>query len=183
MLWKNICHGLLKKYLPGVLLFPADDRMTVSSAIYTGCGQAARDFDGIWLDFGGRIRGDFLLFSCKFFWFVVCVSLPGSFANTDRAEWRVPSRYTTPAGRQPLVRCAHQRLCAFRRIGHSQKRCSYKQACIASFFLLSCPDSMLHHILNQNPIPSRRILHKHMCHRSCQLPILYDRRTAHEWVK
>ena len=80
MLWKNICHGLLKKYLPGVLLLPADDRMTVSSAIYMGCGQAARDFDGIWLDFGGRIRGDFLLFSCKFFWFVVCVSLPGSFA-------------------------------------------------------------------------------------------------------
>lgn len=54
-----------------------------------------------------------MLFSCKFFWFVVCVSLPGSFANTDRAEWRVPSRYTTPAGRQPLVRCAHQRLCGF----------------------------------------------------------------------
>ena len=38
---------------------------------------------------------------------------------------------------------------------------------------------MLQHILNQNPIPPTRILHKHMCHRSCQLPILYDRRTAH----
>ena len=45
-------------------------------------------------------------------------------------------------------------------------------------FLL--PASMLQHILNQNPIPPACILHKHMCHRSCQLPILYERRTAHE---
>ena len=45
---------------------------------------------------------------------------------------------------------------------------------------VSCPASMLQHILNQNPIPPACILHKHMCHRSCQLPILYDRRTAHE---
>lgn len=54
-----------------------------------------------------------MLFSCKFFWFVVCVSLPGSFANTDRAEWRVPSRYTTPAGGQPLFAARTSGWCGF----------------------------------------------------------------------
>ncbi len=64
-----------------------------------------------------------------------------------------------------------------RRIGHSQKRCSYKQACIASFFLLSCPDSMLEHVFNKYPIPPRRVLDEYMGHSSDQFPILYYRRS------
>ena len=38
---------------------------------------------------------------------------------------------------------------------------------------------MLQHILNKYPIPSGRILHKHMRHRPDQLPILYNRRSRH----
>ena len=57
---------------------------------------------------------------------------------------------------------------------------SFKQAHVTVFPGFFYMISMLHHILNQNSIPSAGILYKHMCHRPGQLPILYDRRTAHE---
>ena len=37
----------------------------------------------------------------------------------------------------------------------------------------------IQHILNKNPIPSRRIIYQHMRHRSNELPILNDRAAAH----
>ena len=36
------------------------------------------------------------------------------------------------------------------------------------------------HILNKNPVASRRVIHQHMSHRTNQLPILNDRTAAHE---
>lgn len=125
----------------------------------------------------GGSEGIFCYLAVIFFGLLFVFHCQAPSRYTDRTEWRVPSRYTTPAGRQPLVRCAHQRLCGFRRIGHSQKRCSYKQACIASFFLLSCPDSMLEHVFNKYPIPPRRVLDEYMGHSSDQFPILYYRRS------
>lgn len=59
-------------------------------------------------------------------------------------------------------------------------RLLHEQAPKAILFTISCPPSMLQHILNQNPIPPARILHKHMGHRPGQLSALYDGRTAHE---
>ena len=35
------------------------------------------------------------------------------------------------------------------------------------------------HILNKNPVASRRVIHQHMSHRTNQLPILNDRTAAH----
>lgn len=40
--------------------------------------------------------------------------------------------------------------------------------------------SMLKHILNKYPISSRRVLNKYMSHRPHQLPILYNRASAHD---
>ena len=51
-------------------------------------------------------------------------------------------------------------------------RLLHEQAPKAFLFTISCPDSMLQHILNKDPIPSRTILNKHMSHRPNQLPIL-----------
>ena len=42
---------------------------------------------------------------------------------------------------------------------------------------LSC---CLQHILNKNPVPSRRIVHKDMGDCAHQFPVLNDRATAHE---
>ena len=45
---------------------------------------------------------------------------------------------------------------------------------------LSC---RIQHILNKDPIPSRRIIHQHMDDRANQFTVLNDWRTAHADVK
>ena len=38
----------------------------------------------------------------------------------------------------------------------------------------------IQHIFNENPIPSRRIIHKNVRHRADELAVLDDRAAAHE---
>ncbi len=78
---------------------------------------------------------------------------------------KLSSHPTTPSGLQPLARFTRQRPSGFRRIGHREKEGLCEQAPITFLFPMPCPDSMLQHILNKDPIPSRTILYKHMRHR------------------
>ena len=62
-------------------------------------------------------------------------------------------------------------------ISYYQKYQQKDRGCFAPVKTLS---RRFQHILNKNPVPSRRIVHKDMGDCAHQFPVLNDRATAHE---
>lgn len=108
------------------------DRMTVF-VIYMGCGCRPGFLTEFDFDFGGRIRGDFCYLAVKF-WFVVCVSPPGSFAlHWPQSGGSFALHYL--AGE--YNRWFASAIAVVVRVAEvtGKKMCSYKQACTCIFFL------------------------------------------------